>query len=61
MTKRSSGDLKQILNEDLPKISKRYELKIFQRFQKDFRKLLENLPKKINVDLLRVFRRKILS
>ena len=31
-TKRSSIDLKKILNEDLTKISKRFELNIFQRF-----------------------------
>ena len=34
-------------------------MKIFQRSQKDFgKKLLEDLPKKINVVLLKVFRRK---
>ena len=59
MTKRSSVDLKKIWTEDLPKISKRFELKIFQRSQKDFRKkLLEDLPKKIIVDLLKLFIRK---
>ena len=31
----SSVDLKKILNEDLPKISQGFELKIFQRSPKD--------------------------
>ena len=57
--RRYSVDLKKISDEDLPKISKRFELKIFQRSQKDFgNKLLEDLPKKINVDILKIFRRK---
>jgi hypothetical protein len=34
-TRRSSVDLKKISDEDLLKISKRFELKIFQRSPKD--------------------------
>ena len=46
-------------NEDLTKFSKRFELKIFQRSQKDFKnKLFEDILKKINVDFLKIFRRK---
>ena len=51
---RSSVDLK-ILNEGLSKISKRFELKFFQRSQTDFRKkLFKDLPRKINGDLLKI-------
>ena len=36
----------------------RFKLKIFERSQKDFpKKLYEDLLKKINVDLLKIFRR----
>ena len=36
-------------------------MKFFQRSPKDFRKkLLEDLPKKINVDILKIFKRKSL-
>ena len=58
----------KILIEDLPNISKRFLLKIFRRSQNDFKlqilersqkdfpkKLYEDLLKKINVDLLKIF------
>jgi hypothetical protein len=51
-TRRSSVDLIKISDEDFPKISKRFELNILPRSQKDFgTKLLEDFPKKINEDL----------
>ena len=51
-TKRSTVDLKNISNEDLSKTSIRFELNIFQRSSKDFRKkLIGDVLKKINVDL----------
>ena len=34
--RRSSVDLKKIFDEDLPKISKRFEPKILRRYQNDF-------------------------
>ncbi len=49
--RRSSEDLKKILIEHLPKISKSFELKIYQRSQKESRK-------KLFKDLLKIFRRK---
>ena len=58
-TRRSLEDLKKISDEDLTNISKRFEPKIFQISQNDFRKkLLEELLKKNNVDLLKIFKRK---
>jgi hypothetical protein len=49
----------KILIENLSKISKRFALNIFRKSSKDFRKkLIEDVLKKINIDLLKIFRTK---
>ena len=70
-TRRSSLVIKNIFTEDLPKISKRFEPKILRRYQNDFnwrslkdlksilgRNFMKDLLKKINVYLVKIFRRK---
>ncbi len=58
-TKRSPADLKQILDEDQPNISKRFKLRISYITQKDFvNKRHKDLLQKINAYLLKIFERK---
>ena len=61
-TRRSSVDLKKILVEDLPKISKRLELKIFQRSPKGLSlRSFKDLKKILGRNCLKIFQRKLMK